>query len=333
VKGPLAVAAFCVALGLTVFFVTRSSPPRRGLSAGELAWVHRYSGWWAGELDTMFRAYGASTGSVELAQLRRPFDALSRCRSSLAADAGPAPKGLRDVVDTSERACGRAAAAVADLRANPTLPHPRRTQNVVLAINTLREADSRLLDHLVLLRPLESRSGPGADSRSDELYSRVATEVSSYNIDVRCWSTADWRQIRREAQAIGPETAKRFFASAGAFEGVANLAPSTCATLDRLAYRKHVPAGGAERRRLVTALATLGREAARGSATPTDAEAQCYGLQRVRPVARGLGVSGREAAALAAEGWTLYRAGRLGVRSEECRDGGAFDLSASKVWP
>jgi hypothetical protein len=53
----------------------------------------------------------------------------------------------------------------------------------------------------------------------------------------------------------------------------------------------------------------------------------------VRPVARGLGVSGREAAALAAEGWTLYRAGRLGVRSEECRDGGAFDLSASKVWP
>lgn len=266
-------------------------------------------------------------------QLERPFAALRRCAPSYEQLAGPAPRSLRDVESLSKRACARAGSAVRDRREYPTVPHPRRTQYVVFAINGLREADGQLLKHLVLESDVPTRRGPGSDTRSDPLYSGAATTVTRYNVDVRCWSPDDWARIRRETDAIGPETAKRFFAAAGAFEGVANLAPSTCSALDGFAYEHHVPKSAAGERRLVEALATLGREAERRAATPSDAEAQCAGLQEVRPLGRHLGATARRAGRLAAAVWRYYQAKRLGPWSPDCRNGGAFDRNGSNVWP
>lgn len=333
VKGPIAGILFVVALFLATFFLTRSDEPKRGLSREELSWVHGYSSWWASELETFFRAYGASTESVELRQLRAPFAALERCTSSYTRLAAPAPDSLRDVESLSQRACSRAASAVRDVRENPTVAHPRRSQYVALAINTLREADSQLLKHLVLENPIASHSGPTSRSRSDPLYSDAATTVTRFNIDVRCWSRGDWAKIERETRAIGPETAKRFFAVAGAFEGVANLPPTSCAPLDRLAYEHELPSSRVEERRLVASLATLGREAERGAGTGSDVEGQCDGLQEVRPLAEKLGATASQAARLAAVGWRLYRARRLGPWSRECHDDGPFDRDGSHVWP
>ena len=329
-KGIAAGVLFVVALVVGVFVLTRSADDR-GLSKDELAWVHGYGSWWPTELATVSRAYEASTQSTYLRQLRRPFAALARCRDSYRRDVGSAPKRLEGVESFSMRACSRAERAVEELRRDPRLPVPRRTRFVRDAFGFLISADRELTRHLVLDSSPPARDEPTESSRTDTRYSAAVTDVTSFNLDVRCWSPSDWAATQREVAALGPETAKRFFGAAGAFQGTVNLSPGTCDTLDRFAYRGE----GAPSRELVAALLRLGRESEQAHGFGEPREAQCDGLQDMRGVARELGASAAAANALASRAWRLYRTRQVDPQlfSLRCRDNGPWDKRAGVLWP
>ncbi len=182
-----------------------------------------------------------------------------------------------------------------------------------------------------MTRKLPTEDQPSSESRIDSRYSQATSTVVAFNIEVRCWSPDDWAAIRRETAALGAETSRTFFGVADAFEGVANLSPSTCESLDQLAYERRADPSP----ELVAALTSLGRESEHGAGEGRPKEAQCDALQDVRPLATGLGAAPADAASLASLAWRVYRTKQLEPQlwTAECRNEGPFDKNGRNVWP
>jgi hypothetical protein len=323
------------ALAAGVVYVTRDQRPSHpGLSRVELRYVHDYGRWWSEEFAQVGSALAATRAATDIRQLAGPYHALGNCRRSYERIAGDAPKALEPVENESMRACKWAERAPGLVGLDRYVPNAERQQTLGGAMTSLIGADRELLARLVLSRDLERTDQPAEESRIDARYSQAASDVIAFNTEVRCWSRQDWAAIRRETTALGAETARRFFGAAGAFEGVANLSPRACESPDRLAYDRKA-ARGLERRALVEALLSLGREAERGAGVGAAAEAQCDGLQDVRPLATRLGATAAQSGELAALGWQLYRTRRLDPElwTPACRNEGLFDKDARNLWP
>jgi hypothetical protein len=180
---------------------------------------------------------------------------------------------------------------------------------------------------------LPTKGGAVESSRIEPRLSAAASAVAHHSVTVRCWSEADWPRIKRVADAEG---------SAGAvvadLAGLADptaetidLSPEGCRDLVAVVYQgSHTGAREAFGVTLLAHEATHLREDA-----PSEAQTECYAIQRVVEAAPKLGLSANEARRLARTYWEdIYPENLPEYQSPECRNGGPFDLHpGDSRWP
>lgn len=186
-------------------------------------------------------------------------------------------------------------------------------------------------------RPLPTLGGVTTESRVEPRFSAVATNIAGRAVEARCWSTADWEQLDREWReyvGTGLEDDRGYVRRSA--RHLLHLAPGVCASLVGLTYKRQRPGASRTslRNDLAEALLTLTHEAHHSKGLSAEHEAECYGLQRVRPAARMLGVSKDYAAVLALAVWKLYKSPWHPYVVSGCRNGGQLDLNpATNIWP
>jgi hypothetical protein len=239
---------------------------------------------------------------------------------------------LVGVVRATAEACERYERAVAELADRG--PADGLPDDAAFAYDHLLDADRELrafvpgLDRDVDPLPFLDRAT--GRSRIQIRYTHAASRLVGEQVTIRCYGPADWR--REVSQAGGSPGRVAGFVQEHSVSG--NLSPSTCRWLDRLAYRKP-PEALIDRARVAHALATLGHETEHALGTRRESVAECYGMQRIRPLARTLGATPTYADELARIFWEgIYPYVPARYRSERCRAGGPLDLRPqSPAWP
>jgi hypothetical protein len=175
---------------------------------------------------------------------------------------------------------------------------------------------------------LPAIAGPSTKSRKDPRYARVAAEVAGTARSVFCWNTVDWSILQKafDESAIGG------YVDYAKPKQIA-LAPSVCARLDGLAYRKP-PA--LPTTKTAAAVLVFAREIEETRGYVNAAQATCYALQMVPAASELLGASpaaGKRLGKLAAK-WYKRPNVPYGAWSVQCHDGGTLDLDRrNKHWP
>jgi hypothetical protein len=173
-------------------------------------------------------------------------------------------------------------------------------------------------------------------SRIEPLFSRVASSVANRRVEVRCWSPQDWKKILAEYRAWDPGGFEPAGFVSDVDAGRANLDPWTCNHLVTLAYGHQRPRGDDDELDLAYAVQTLSHETQHLVAMyGTEAETECYGVQALAQVARGLGASASYARFLAKRFWDDgYSDNSAEYKTKQCRNDGPLDANlASDVWP
>lgn len=185
--------------------------------------------------------------------------------------------------------------------------------------------------------PLPTIAAPSTVSRVEGKLSAAASRNAGRAVEARCWDAMDWARLGREWLAWSGVSTVRALAYADPKAGRIHLSPQVCAALVPFLYRNHRPRNGtAAKKELARALVTLAHEAQHATGVESEVEAECFGQQRVRPLARLLGATKDYAASLAVHAWR-YTYSRLpaAYKSPDCRDGGPLDLNpaARGIWP
>ena len=187
-------------------------------------------------------------------------------------------------------------------------------------------------------RALPTIAGRSSVSRIEPRFSGAASTLAGKPVEVRCWNQADWSGLDDEWRA---STGTGLLAMKGytrkSQPGTMHLSPLVCARLVAFTYSKARPTKRNVRAQedLAVALGVLAHEAQHSAGILDEATAECYGLQRVRPLARTLGASRDYAAFMARVAWKqLYPLLPANYRSPECRNDGALDLNPrTNTWP
>lgn len=152
----------------------------------------------------------------------------------------------------------------------------------------------------------------------------VASAVADREVDVSC--PGFWTRLVE----ITPNAGWVDFDEHGVPDDRTRLSAATCSSLEGV-WKGDAPAG----HDAMWALVTLAHESWHLRGVKNEAQTQCYAIQSVYAVARGLGVPERGArlvAARAALDDALKPPGDY--KSRECRPGGAFDLNPhTPDWP
>jgi len=312
----------------------------------EVAWIERSSRWQvnlattSARTDRLIRSYlaqGAEAGEVE-----RSLAPLKRCSRSLAQEVGRAPsERLRPIHRLFADACRgleRAIRAQERLfRSNPGRALLEVETGFEGASYRLAEADLELQELIGDDRPLRRSSDPDQGSRIDPALGRVADAITrdrdrptADGVEVRCWSEEDWPLVRDAMAALDPGNAEDYLGFVNLEHDRVNLNPGVCAGLAALRSGKHTSLAEQAEGAL-----TLGHEVEHLVGPWTQAETECYGLQHVRAIARGLGASRRWADRLADYAWTeIYPEEDEEYVTPRCRNGGPLDLHpTAKRWP
>jgi hypothetical protein len=173
-------------------------------------------------------------------------------------------------------------------------------------------------------------------SRIEPLFSRVASSVANRTVEVRCWSPQDWKVVLAEYRAWDPGGVEPAGFVSDVDAGRANLDPWTCNHLVTLAYGHQRPRGDEAELDLAYAVQTLSHETQHLVAMyGTEAETECYGVQGLAQVARGLGASASYARFLKERFWADgYSDNDPEYKTKQCRNGGPLDAHPdSNVWP
>jgi hypothetical protein len=185
--------------------------------------------------------------------------------------------------------------------------------------------------------PLPTLGGLTDVSRIEPLYSELVSEIAGRRVEVRCWSEADWRDRSDEVAAWSDHKTRPggWSAYVSWDEERANLSPAVCRSLGQWAYGKRWPEDRWEGYYFAWSVKVLAHEAQHLRGIESEAEADCYGLQAMPAVARGLGLDAERGRFLAEYAWGyIYPRVRDDYWSAECRDGGDLDLRpSSPVWP
>jgi hypothetical protein len=281
------------------------------------------------------RQRGLETGFV--AKRLESLDGCARLEDTLV----PAPKHVRPTLRLLRQACGPLARGADFVRGGVA---ERRKADLRRAVRAWRSAANvveaanrklRVPEHVEAL-PLPVEDGNTRISRVEPLFTRVTRlmgEGGKYA--ARCWSESDWNRIEREQ--FGENADLAGFATE-AYQNL-NLAPEICETLARLAYSGERPAGDEQLDAAFAILVLMHETAHLGEGyeffTREEAEAECWGMQFVRPAARALGLEASYAAELADRYWReVYPLVEAKYRSRECRNDGRLDVRPqSDVWP
>jgi hypothetical protein len=340
---------------------TVSSPPPEGhaLGAGaatgswatpaELAWLEKLGAW-----DTRLLRGLSSAARVErtprLAQKllnrdgetmdlhSRALEPAGSCAADLSTKVGPAPTPrLQRAFDTFHVACThlqrfhRAITLAIDERRESEIGRAQQEANRAAVV--LLKADQMLPPGEV--QPLPVIAGDVRQSRLEPRFGRIASALAGKQLEVRCWSDADWHHLMREERSythgrLGPDTLG--FAGIGGTR--VNLAPAVCDGLVDLAYNRVQPADEAERLMLAAAVVTFSHEPQHGKGIAAESVAECNAIQLANGAAIELGASPSYAAALVRTYWRHYGEELPAYRSAECRKSGKLDLHrAESIWP
>ena len=191
-------------------------------------------------------------------------------------------------------------------------------------------------------KKLKVVKGMTTASRQEPTFSSAAEyvvqgESDRGSLEVRCWSDRDWAAVLRDmnAYASGRFPIETTLGFTGVGDYRVNLAPEVCEALAMLFYERARPADGDAKIALALSVGTLAHEAQHARGVVNEAAAECYGMQYVRRLARGLRVEPAYANELAALYWQeVYPRNAAAYRSRECRNGGALDaFPKTSVWP
>jgi hypothetical protein len=198
-------------------------------------------------------------------------------------------------------------------------------------------SDSGAPPHMNDWRSLSVIEKPSGDSRVEPRYERVVAALGA-SAEVRCWSVADWRKREEEwgnwrGRPLGEWGA---YTNTGPDGGTRiQLSPSICGMLDRLAFQDIPADQDPWPDALAFSVGALAHEAQHARGISDETKAECYGMQSIVSTAEALGRSGAEGRYLASLYWrTTYLKRDEKYRSDDCRDGGPYDLRPeTHVWP
>jgi hypothetical protein len=313
--------------------------------AGDMEWLRAY-GLWARRLRSDMRAAETLRASLLAdSSAAAAFDVavnrLATCGDRYRLNVGvPRNPGWRRPARLALSACGgytRAErlllAAVGNEGGGLLLPG---NDALSRADQKMTRANVQLEHTFVWNRPLRRAGGPSGESRIDPLFSRVATPIARRPVEIRCWSEADWDNVLAQFSAWEPGYADPAgFVGSTSFSDSANLSPSTCARLDRLAYREEYPGSGSDQQELAAAVQVLSHEIQHLVANGTEAVTECYGMQALERVARGLGAPASYARELALTFWQdVYPNDDDVYHTQLCQDAGPLDAHPqTSRWP
>jgi hypothetical protein len=185
--------------------------------------------------------------------------------------------------------------------------------------------------------PLPTLGGITETSRIEPLYTRIASDLTGRDVEVRCWSEADWAERSKEVTSWthGKMRPGEWTAYVSYDHERANLSPSICRSLGRWAYERRWPDDRREGYNFVWSVKVLAHETQHLKGIDNEAEADCYGLQAMTDVAARLGIDDERARWLAEYAWhNLYARTQGEYWSAECRDGAELDIRrGSSIWP
>jgi len=315
--------------------VVRSGRP----SKAEVRWAGRVVDFWyglSGPLETVVRARESiAEGGSPAPDVLEALDQIVGCSDRLA-DRVPEPPSerLETVVDTLERACSSFAEGA---KAARQLARGVTEGDLVddwddqwtQAGEALASVQSQLVDFQPGNdRRLPVRGGMTGVSRVEPRFAKAAEAIAEHDVEVRCWSAADYRGLVAEMKAftngrIGVDT----LGWVGFGDYRVNLAPDVCEGLALLAYEGARPEAGDDLVLVSMAVETLAHEAQHVRGVANEAAAECYGMQRLRDVATALGAEPAYAELLTRVYWERIYPELLSAayHSRECRDGGGMD--------
>ena len=318
-------------------------PPARGR---DLPWLARLHRWETNLRQDAFTVSslgeGIDSGRRSPQELRRPLVELTHCERNLIRHVRePDASRYRPGYDLLEEGCrSLKRAAFRMIRALD-----KRTRVPLAAVRRDSRQSSRLFKRgsttlegaLRANRPLRIIRGSLAESKIEPELSDSVSEFAlrtPAGVEVRCWSTREWRFVRKEwGTYLGTGDLLGFV------HGLrlrTSVAPRICKQLARFVYRRERPGDGLPLLRMAEAVAVLSHESEhirnRGG---DEATTECHGMQHMRRLARIMGASKTYADLLAGKYWTeLYEFNLPEYRTEACHDGGPLDLHPdSDLWP
>jgi hypothetical protein len=314
----------------------------------ELAWLERLGAWDMRLLRGLQSAARVET-TPRLAQKlmmrdgetvvlhSRALEPAGSCAADLTAKVGSPPTArLQRSFDTFRLACR----------------HLQRFHGAItLAINQGQDSEigkaqaeaqraaGLLLTADQMLPPGEVRSlpviaGDAEQSRLEPRFGRVASALAGKQLEVRCWSGADWRRLIREESSY---THGKLGANTLGFAGIGgtrvSLGPAVCRGLVDLAYRRARPTDEAGQLMLAAAVVTLSHEPQHSIGIAAESVAECNAIQLANGTAIKLGARPAYAAALVRMYWRHYGEELPAYRSSECHKGGKLDLGRTdSIW-
>jgi hypothetical protein len=318
-------------------------------SPAELAWLKRL-GAWDNRLLRGLQSAARVESTPRLAQKliardgktlvmhSRALEPAGSCAADLETTVGSPPTArLREAFATFRLACThlqRFHGAITQAVSR------RKNSELGKAQAEARRAAAILLRADQMLPPGEVRSlpviaGDTEQSRLEPRFGRIAGALAGKQLEVRCWSEADWRRLMREERSythgkLGPET----LGFAGIGGARANLGPEVCGGLVDLAYERARPADEAGRLMLAAAVVTLSHEPQHSKGISRESVAECNAIQLANETAIKLGADPAYAAALVRTYWRHYAEELPAYRSPQCRQGGTLDLGRpTSIWP
>jgi hypothetical protein len=202
----------------------------------------------------------------------------------------------------------------------------------------LDEAQRELESSFLAVEPLPVKGGDASTSRIEPRFGRAMNKLvykseDAAQLEVRCWSKADWPKVKYE---WGGYAGNLDFAGFAYDAFRVSVAPEYCASLVDLVYDHERPTDGVPLFRAAASVELLAHEAGHLFESETnEARTECYAVQRVAELGRILGLGREYSARLARVYWEdLYPRNPPGYKTSLCRNGGPLDLRpSSDKWP
>jgi hypothetical protein len=268
----------------------------------------------------------------------RALEPASSCAADLTTNVGSPPTArLRRAFDTFRVACKHlqrfhgAITAAIDQGQNSEMAKAQAEAKRAAALSLTADQ---------ILPPGEVRSlpvvaGEAKQSRLEPRFGRIASTLAGKELELRCWSGADWHHLMREERSY---THGKLGSNTLGFAGIGgtrvNLGPAVCNGLVDLAYKRARPTDEAGQLMLAAAVVTLSHEPQHSIGIADESVAECNAIQLAGGTAIKLGASPAYAAALVRTYWRHYGEELPAYRSAECREGGKLDLRrVDSIWP